>query len=111
MPHRYRPMLIVSTLILACGVVSGRADEVAEKGRDISKKFQRAVVTVQESIKATASGGRSSEVNLEITGTVIDPSGLTVVALSSCDPTDLRRRVTPDYNVESEVSNVRILVD
>ena len=111
MPHRYIPTLIGSVLLAASATSIARADTVAEKGRDISKKFQRAVVTVQESVKATASGGRSGEFNLEITGTVIDPSGLTVVALSSCDPYELRRRMSPDFNIESEVANVRILVD
>ncbi len=111
MPHKFISTLSASLLLLALAAPPAGADPVAEKGRDISKKFQRAVVTVQDSVKATAAGGRSGEFNLEITGTVIDPSGLTVVALSSCDPYELRRRMTPDFNVESEVANVRILVD
>ncbi len=68
-------------------------------------------MTVQVVVKATAAGGRSGELKQDITGTVIDPSGLTVLALSACDPYELRRRVTPDYKVDSEVSDVKILLD
>jgi hypothetical protein len=110
--HHKRNLIGTTTLLLlAAALLPAQADDTAGKGRDIFKKYQRAVVTVQESVKATAAGGRSGEANLEITGTVIDPSGLTVVALSSCDPYELRRRVTPDYKVDSEVSNVRILLE
>jgi hypothetical protein len=110
--HHKRNLIWTTTLLLsAAALLPAQADDTAGKGRDIFKKYQRAVVTVQESVKATAAGGRSGEANLEITGTVIDPSGLTVVALSSCDPYELRRRMTPDYKVDSEVSNVRILLE
>ena len=68
-------------------------------------------MTVQVVLKATASGGRSAEFKQDITGTVIDPSGLTVLALSACDPCELRRRVSPDFKVDSEVSDVKILLD
>jgi hypothetical protein len=111
MHHKQKLIWTTTLLLWAAALLPAQADDTAGKGRDIFKKYQRAVVTVQESVKATAAGGRSGEANLEITGTVIDPSGLTVVALSSCDPYELRRRMSPDYKVDSEVSNVRILLE
>lgn len=72
---------------------SARADELAEKGRAILKQHQRAVVTVQVVIKTKMSfGGRGEqdeESKQDLTGTVIDPSGLTVLALSATDPTSM----------------------
>jgi S1-C subfamily serine protease len=109
--HHQRILFRAVCLLLAVSTPSARSDEVAEKGRDIFAKHRHAVVTVQVVLKATASGGRSAEFKHDITGTVIDPSGLTVTALSSCDPYELRRRVTPDFKVDSEVSDVKLLLD
>ena len=93
----------------------GRADELADKGRDIFKKHQHAVVTVQVVQKVTyTSGGRTSEPNemkQDISGTVIDPSGLIVLALSAVDVGELYKRMDPRYKVETEVSDVKILLD
>jgi S1-C subfamily serine protease len=94
---------------------AGRADEIGDRGRDIFKKNQHAVVTVQVVLKSTFSnGGRSSEPNEsknDVTGTVIDPSGLTVLALSACDPADFYRRISEDYKMETEVNDIKILLD
>lgn len=92
------------------------ADEVLDKGREIFKKNQRAVVTVQVVQKITfSSGGRTSEPRenkQDITGTVMDPTGLTVLALSAIDPMEMYRRYYGDqYKAESEVSDVKILLD
>lgn len=100
-----------TSALLCAATLNAAADEFAEKGREILKKNQHAVVTVQVVIKATAGGGRSSENRQEITGTVVDPSGLTVLALSACDPAEMYRRLSEDYKVEVEVSDVKILLD
>jgi len=92
------------------------ADELADKGRDIFNKNQHAVVTVQTVLKMTDSrGGRSSnpsELKRDLTGTVIDPSGLTVLALSSVDPAELYRRVSEEYNkIETQINDIKLLLD
>jgi S1-C subfamily serine protease len=92
------------------------ADDLADKGRDIFKKNQHAVVTVQAVLKTTYSGnGRSSnpsESKQDLTGTVIDPSGLTVLALSSVDPAELYRRMSDEYKtVETQINDLKILLD
>jgi len=106
-------------LIAMAGILTAStclADDVADKGRDIFKKNQRAVVTLQAVIKTTYSGGgRSSnptESKQDITGTVIDPSGLTVTALSSMDPAELYRLILPDNKgTDTEVNELKILLE
>jgi hypothetical protein len=75
-------------------------------------------VTVQVVLKMTASsGGQTSppqESKQEATGTVIDPSGLTVLALSACDPADMYQRMSSEqsrYKIDTEVSDIKILLD
>jgi len=91
------------------------ADELADKGRDIFKKNEYAVVTVQVVRKMTDSGsGRSSnarETKQDLTGTVIDPSGLTVLSLSSVDPAELYRRLSDEYKIETQINDLKILLD
>jgi S1-C subfamily serine protease len=110
--HRTRNRMVIALILLTA---TARADDIADKGRDIFKKNQHAVVTVQVVLKASySSGGRSSDPNeskSDVTGTVIDPSGLTVLALSACDPADLYRRISEEYKIETEVNDLKILLD
>jgi S1-C subfamily serine protease len=105
----------VAALVLAAVTVPCRADEFAEKGREIFKKHQHAVVTVQEVLKVSSGGSsRANETKQDLTGTVLDPSGLTVLALSACDPSEMvQRMMGEDYSrrVETEISDMRILLD
>lgn len=105
--------IIPLSLLLALGLAtSAHADEVGDKWRDIFKKNQHAVVTVSLVQKAAASGRSGArEAKQDITGTVLDPSGLTVLALSSVDPAELYRHLSEDYKAEIEVSDVKILLE
>ena len=105
-----KTILNLATVILLALPPSLRAESVVEKGRAIFTKNQHAVVSVQVVLKLS-SGSNSREYKQDLTGTVVDPSGLTVLALSACDPTELRRRLSPDSKMESEVSDVKILLD
>jgi hypothetical protein len=112
MNHKLNLMATACTLLAA----TCHADELADKGRDIFKQNQHVVVTVQTVLKMTdSSGGRSSnprEIKRDLTGTVIDPSGLTVLALSSVDPAELYRRMSDDYNkIETQINDVKMLLD
>jgi hypothetical protein len=64
-------------------------------------------------LKATGGGrsGNPSESKQDLTGTVIDPSGLTVLALSSVDPAELYRRLSDEYKIETQIDDVKILLD
>jgi len=72
-------------------------------------------VTVQLTQKiSVAMAGRSrppQEGKQETTGTVVDPSGLTVLALSACDPSDLYQRMGSEMKIETELSDIKILTD
>jgi S1-C subfamily serine protease len=109
------PKLILIATTLAFLAAASHADELADKGRDIFKNSQHAVVTVQVVLKSTYSGsGRSSNPNeskKDLTGTVIDPSGLTVLALSAVDPAELYRRLSDEYKIETQINDIKILLD
>ncbi|HMP82626.1 MAG TPA: hypothetical protein PKA41_08005, partial [Verrucomicrobiota bacterium] len=112
--------LAASLLVLSA--TQTRADELADKGRDIFQKNRLAVVTVQVVLKTKFSvsgmGGESTESKQDLTGTVIDPSGLTVLSLSSTDPATLFREMMGDMGdeemniqMDSELSDVKILLE
>lgn len=110
---------LVTALALAAFAWPGHADELSEKGREIFNKFKHAVVTVEVVQKTTYSAqGRTSSPNeskQDLTGTVIDPSGLTVLSLSACDPSELYQRAMSrrgsDYKIDTEISDVKILLN
>ena len=109
------PILVALALGLAGVAASSQASELAEKGRDIFNKNQQAVVTVQVVLKVSVSGAaKSSENRQEITGTVVDPSGLTVLALSAADPSEMYQRMLAEQasqaKLETEVTDVKILL-
>jgi hypothetical protein len=112
---RYSSHLILAALILglAGSAFPSRADELAEKGREIFNKNQHGVVTVQVVLKISTAG-RSSENRQDLTGTVVDPSGLTVLALSACDPSEMYQRMMAEqgsqYKLDVEVTDLKILL-
>jgi hypothetical protein len=108
--------LLAGAWLVAALAIPSRADELSEKGREIFKKHQHAVVTVQEVLKMSAAGGsRANETKQDLTGTVLDPSGLTVLALSACDPSEMYQRMlgadSSRGRVETEITDVKILLD
>lgn len=109
---------LLAVTALAVSLATGRAGELAEKGRAVFKQHQNEVVTVQVVQKMTTSARGSAseprEAKQDITGTVVDPSGLAVLALSAADPSELYKRMYPEssgYKIEIEVSDVKILLD
>ena len=99
------------------------ADEMAAKAREVFKKYQSSVVTVQLVVKSKMGfagvGGDARESKQEVSGTVIDSSGLTAVSLSSTDPTTLLQGFMSGFGgdgednlkfkMESELSDVKLL--
>jgi S1-C subfamily serine protease len=112
-----KPSTSLAVAFTLCFALLTQADEVSDKGREIFKKHQRSVVTVQVVQKISLSSGGNAaeprETKQDITGTLMDASGLTVLALSAADPTEtLRRMYDPSrVKVESEITDVRILLD
>jgi S1-C subfamily serine protease len=93
---------------------------LATSGRAILDQYRTAVVTIKLVIKEQWSSGgqsRDQEDKKEITGTVIDPSGLTVVSLSDIDPALLieammaaQGRNTDDFKMTSQITDLKILL-
>lgn len=87
--------LVVGALALSCMAFFGlpvNADTTAEAGRAIAAKWQDAVVTLQivSKVKANMDGDvQSKEMKQEVTGAIIDPSGLIVTSGSGINITDL----------------------
>ena len=103
---------------MLCCLLPVRAGELSEKGRAVFKQHQHEVVTVQvvQRMKSAGRGGASEprETRQDLTGTVIDPSGLTVLALSAADPSEFYKRMYAEssgYKFDVEVSDVKILMD
>ena len=108
----------------ALATLPAQADDAAKSGREILAKCQNAVVTVKLAIKQNVSmGGRDSktESKTETTGTVIDPSGLTVVSLMTTDPGSAMKDAyaralaarggdVSQLKFESELSDVKIVL-
>jgi hypothetical protein len=109
------PILLALVLGLAGMATRCPADELAVKGRDIFNKNQQAVVTLQVVLKMSYSGAaKANETRQEITGTVVDASGLTVLALSAADPSEMYQRMMAEqgsqYKLEAEVTDLKILL-
>jgi S1-C subfamily serine protease len=118
---KYRILFVAVLAVAVAG--PGRADDVGTAGRELLAKHQAAVVTVKLAIKQSMSmGGRDSksESKMETTGTVIDPSGLTVVSLATTDPTSAMKDAyvkaltarggdASQLKMESELTDVKIL--
>jgi hypothetical protein len=114
----------ILSIALTVVAVTARADDAAKAGREILAKSQGAVVAVKLAIKQSVSmGGRDSksETKTETTGTVIDPSGLTVVSLATTDPSSAMKDAyaramasrggdISQYKFESELTDVKIVL-
>src|SRR6267378_7948346 len=106
------PGLITSLFVAFCSLlvplISDSEELPAAKGREIFKKYQASVITVQLVVKSKMGfaglGGDSRESKQEVSGTVIDPSGLTVVSLSSTDPTSLLQSFMGSFGGDGEES-------
>jgi S1-C subfamily serine protease len=110
------PALMAVTLL----AVTAAAGEIEDQARAVLEKNRTAVVTIKLVVKQKFSmmgqSAEEEESNLEATGTVISPEGLTVVALSATDPTSMYKSMLggmmrEGMQMDSEVSDVQILVE
>jgi hypothetical protein len=114
---------VFAVLLFLATVV--HADELADAGRTILAKNQNAIVTLKAVLKISGSAGGHSinqeEERVEITGTVVDPSGLTVVSYSLINPAAaakaqikrmLARRGSPSTEIDmnSEVTSAKLIL-
>ncbi len=109
-----RKYFVVAIALLMLTVSpSAPAQSDAEQGRAILAANQSAVVTVQMVVKITWSMGGNSNQNeskVEATGTVIGADGLTVLALSSTDPSSISKTMGSDFKMDAELSDIKLLL-
>lgn len=120
MKMQYR-MLTAVLLVALLGSWAVWADEDAVKARAILDKNKQAVATVKLVVKQKFSmlgmGSEENESKMDITGTVIGPDGLIVVALSSTDPMAIYQSMMSGmmddegFQMNSELSDVKILAE
>lgn len=110
---------LVLFLVVICIPAFAGTEEVAA-GKDISAKWQKAVVTIQLVSKQRMSyGGRESsgdEAKSEAIGTIIDPSGLVVMSLFATDPNSRFAELfaggdeESQFKMQSEITDVKIVL-
>ena len=109
-------ILLAITSILFTGFQVAEADELADAGRKILQENKEAVVTIkivmESRFSMSGSDSETEESKSEITGTVIDPSGLIVASLMQTDPTSQMSMMDfgdSGFSVESELKSAKIL--
>jgi S1-C subfamily serine protease len=83
---------------------SGFSDELADKVRSALPKYQNAIVPIKLVIKIKMRK-QEQERKVEVTGTIIDPSGLAVVSALSVDPAAVYNAYQADGNKNSASKN------
>lgn len=98
-------------------VASGWAGDLKQTAKAVSEKYHKSVVTVRVVIRLKQNymgQTRDQEQKLELNGTVIDPSGLTVTSASALDPASSFRmmaQMTNQFKIESEVKETTLLLE
>ena len=118
-------LLHLFSFLLITATVATRADETADAGRKILAQNQDAIVTLKAVLKISGSAGGNAinqqEQRVELTGTVVDPSGLTIVSYTMIDPSSaaksqIRRMLaqhgksTSDVDIRSEVTSAKLVL-
>jgi hypothetical protein len=84
-------------VLLAIPPRAGAQSDTRAAARDLVRKWQDAIVNVRVTLKLRMSmGGRemnSSDESVDTVGTVIDPSGLTVLSLGALNPGAMMNRI------------------
>lgn len=114
MGQRIAVVCVLAAALVLGLVAPAPADEMAVAGRQLAAKWKNSVVTVHLVLKITEKWeGESSEeeVKIEATGTVIDPSGLVVAALSATIPTEARNQASGEDtdSTTTEVKETKII--
>jgi hypothetical protein len=111
---RISAVVIVSLIVL---IASGWAGDVKQMAKMVSEKYHKSVVTVRVVIRLKQNymgQTRDQEQKLELNGTIIDSSGLTVSSASALDPAASFRMMAQTNNqfkIESEVKETTLLLE
>jgi S1-C subfamily serine protease len=116
---RNRALTIASCAVMLCASASAQDNRAA--AREVVKKWQSAVVNVRVVLRMRMSmGGREMQASddpIDAVGTVIDPSGLTVMSLGALNPGALMSKIMgsapgsgdePSVEITTEPGDVKI---
>lgn len=112
--------ILVAGIFFVCALQGVFAQDSATAGRLIIKEYENAVITVKLVVSGSMSmGGRQGptrEDKSEITGTLIDNSGLTVISLTATDPAGtMLSKMGPDMSegemkFESNLTDIKLVL-
>ena len=98
---------VLAIFAAAAGLSTACSADAAEEARKIIEANRDAIVTVQLVIETRYAGdSEKEEAKISATGTVVDPSGLVVAALSQVDPTSTRFGFMSDEESSKFKSNI-----
>ncbi len=110
--------VVALTAVISLTMVCPAASDEAEEGRALLNRWQSSVVTVklvtQQRMVAQGREVSKTEAKSDVTGTIIDPSGLVVVSLLYIDPSKVFERMISigggagNYKMETQVTDVKI---
>lgn len=108
----------LTAALLLADASAAEPQDLKAKAREVLERYQDAVVNVKIALKLKSmrSGQQmqSQDQQLEVTGTIIDPSGLVVVAESETDPGAMMKAMSggrlQGMDIESEVGEVKIIL-
>lgn len=103
--------LAAAVFVLLSLCAMARADETGKKGRAVFEKFKPAVISVRVVVSVSA-GGNSRDTEGWANGAVLDATGLSIVALSFLDPTDLYAKMgdTESGNTTVKIASLRMIL-
>jgi len=119
-----RVLCVVMCMALAVmWSVPARADDNVESAKKILKNYGKAVVNVEAVLSISAEGAMAGrmggqEQKVQINGTVLDKSGLTVVSYTSLNPTSAMKNIKVrgsdgqpmSLSIKGELSDVKIIL-
>jgi S1-C subfamily serine protease len=96
--------------LLLAFAVTARADEIANAGRAVLKKYREAVIGVKVVAKVAVPGRESTqEIKIDAVGIVVDAKGLTVASLRVVEPSDMLSQAAR-RDIQAEVTDLKLVL-
>ena len=106
-------VLLISAFLLPCGHAAQAADAAGDTMRVVASKYKGAAVTLAVVIRTSGTGlGNVDNTEVEVSGVVIDPSGLVVTTNTAIDPASTFAGMDSELagKMTTKVISARILV-
>jgi hypothetical protein len=110
MTKTLRRIAPVAVLTLAL-IGSAHSGDLIEAAKSTTARVEKTIVGVRVVIRLKFGGGQDQEEKLEVVGTVIDPTGLTVADATSVDPTGMIRALSGNKGIEADVKETTLIMD